>query len=181
MINQMTRLCTLARSLEANQPSLEPGVFRTFKGVFKSLKKSVRNLKTEKSLKKKMLKSLAADNCDVLQFTIVEAEDLAILDRFHKVDPSCVAYLTHGGGQASKIKLCTNVALQTQDPTWNAQFSLRIPRGAARTDDLQIQVLDQEIINEELVGECDVNSRFFQECIVHAASMHEPSTVLEAP
>jgi hypothetical protein len=145
--------------------------------VFKSFKKSVRNLKTEKSLKKIMLKSLAADNCDVLQFTIVEAEDLTVLDRFHKVDPSCVAYLTHGGGQASKIKLCTNVALQTQDPTWNAHFSLRIPRGAARTDDLQIQVSDQDIINKELVRECDVNSRFFQECIVHADFLHEPSTL----
>ena len=114
MINQMTRVCTLARLLEANKLSLKPGVFKSFK-------KSVRNLKTEKSLKKIMLKSLAADNCDVLQFTIVETEDLAILDRFHKVDSSCVADLTHGGGQASKIKLCTNVALQTQDPTWNAQ------------------------------------------------------------
>ena len=102
MANRMKNISILATELcryEASKQAYSSKVADAPYAV-KKIKKSVADLMTQQRvLRAARQEDAAAKLGDILQLTIVEAVNLDMLDRFSKVDASCVAVLTDAQGR----------------------------------------------------------------------------------
>ena len=100
MANRMKNISALASGLLRYEKSKKTivGMLDDSSGV-KKVKKSVAELLAQKRVLRAMRYDDAAVKLgDILQLTVVEAVNLDMLDRFTKVDASCVAVLTDKDG-----------------------------------------------------------------------------------
>jgi hypothetical protein len=108
MANRMKKISILATELcryEASKKAYSSKVADAPYAV-KKFKKSVADLVTQKRvLRAARQEDAAAKLGDILQLTIVEAVNLDMLDRFTKVDASCVAVLTDAEGRLASCPL----------------------------------------------------------------------------
>jgi len=149
MANKMTRISTLASALykytDTSKEYTQKNMLSTrFKRTISDLNAHKRLLRTQGNSQNPTQQRMG----DILQLTIVEACNLAHLDRWSQVDASCVAILTdRDGEQVSSAKLCTDVVFTSQEPKWQAQFV--VPLRSASL--LLIQVINNnEVIKSHI-------------------------------